>query len=113
MEFIKNKLEDLIIFELSGNVIGGPESAKINLDINKHIEKGEKKFIIDLSKVTIMNSSGLGTLIASLTSIKKSGGELKLVGANEKIANLFLVTKLNTIFELVESIEKATSSFNK
>jgi anti-sigma B factor antagonist len=113
MEFIKKTIKDIIIFELSGNIIGGPESAKINQEINSHLENGEKKFIIDLGKVTIMNSSGLGTLIASLTSIKKSGGELKLAGANEKIANLFIVTKLNTIFELIESVEKATSCFGK
>jgi anti-sigma B factor antagonist len=113
MEFIKKKIKDIVIFELSGNIIGGPDALKINQEIIEYIENGEMRFIIDLGNVTVMNSSGLGTLIASLTSIKKSGGELKLAGANEKIASLFVVTKLNTIFELVGSVEEAVSNFGK
>jgi anti-sigma B factor antagonist len=112
MEFITKKLNNIIIIELSGNIMGGPESTKLNQDIYSFIEKGEKKFIIDLSKVKVMNSSGLGTLIASLTSIKKANGTLRIASANEKIKNLFMVTKLHTIFDQYPDIDSAKENFN-
>lgn len=104
---------EVVVIELGGSVVGGPESTQINQDIYNLIEKGNKRFIIDLCNVNLMNSSGLGTLIASLTSVKKAGGELILASANEKIKNLFLVTKLNSIFEFKENVQDAVTSFNK
>jgi anti-sigma B factor antagonist len=63
MDFITKKINDINVIELSGNIMGGPESTKINQELHSFIEKGESKFIIDLKNVTVMNSSGLGTLI--------------------------------------------------
>ena len=113
MEFITKKIEGIIIIELSGNIMGGPESTKINQELHTYIEKGESKFIIDLKNVTVMNSSGLGTLIASLSSIKKSNGQLKVSAANSKIKNLFVVTRLDTIFEICDDTETAIKSYQK
>ena len=111
MEFTIKKENGINLLELSGNIMGGPESMKINLDIHSLIENGERKFIIDLTQVNLMNSSGLGTLIASLSSIKKVGGILKIASPNEKIKNLFIVTKLNTVFDLKNSVSDAIKDF--
>lgn len=113
MNLKSKKIGSVIVLELDGSILGGPESVEINQNLIKFIGEGSKKFIIDLSQVNVMNSSGLGTLIASLTAIKKNGGELKIAGANSKIQNLFTVTKLNTIFELSESSETALQLFQE
>jgi anti-sigma B factor antagonist len=113
MEFITKKINNIIIIELGGNIMGGPESAKVNQDIYTFIEKGERKFVIDLSKVKVMNSSGLGILIASLTSIKNANGTLKIASANDKIKNLLLVTKLHTIFNQYPDLDSAVKSFDE
>jgi anti-anti-sigma factor len=113
MDLKSKKIDSVIVLELDGNILGGPESVEINKNLIKFIEEGSKRFIIDLSNVNVMNSSGLGTLIASLTVIKKNGGELKIAGANSKIQNLFTVTKLNTIFELSESSQIALQLFQE
>ena len=113
MNLKSTKHDSVIVLELDGNILGGPESVEINQNLVKFIAEGSKRFVIDLSKVSVMNSSGLGTLIASLTAIKKNGGELKIAGANSKIQSLFTVTKLNTIFELSETKESALQLFKE
>ena len=68
---------------------------------------------IDLSKVKWMNSSGLGALMASLTTLRNAGGDLKLANVTKKIESLLLITKLITVFETYESVDRAVASFLK
>jgi len=68
---------------------------------------------IDLSKVKWMNSSGLGALMAGLTTLRNAGGDLKLANVTKKIESLLLITKLITVFETYESVDRAVASFLK
>lgn len=113
MSLNSKQIDSVILLEMDGNILGGPESTEINQSLIKFIEEGFKKFIIDLSQVNIMNSSGLGILIASLSAIKKKNGTLILTGANSKIKNLFNVTKLDTVFILFDTVENALHSINE
>jgi anti-sigma B factor antagonist len=64
------------------------------VELTASLEKGKTNVVIDLSNVSFMNSSGLGTLITAHTSIKNAGGELKICGAGDRIESLLVVTKL-------------------
>jgi anti-sigma B factor antagonist len=108
-----HKVGSVIVMELEGNIIGSPESVEINQNLARYIEEGSLKFVVDLSKVKIMNSSGLGILIAGLTAIKKSNGSLKVAGANDHIQQLFKVTKLDSVFELSDTLEIALKNFSE
>jgi anti-sigma B factor antagonist len=67
--------------------------------------------VIDLHDVKFMNSSGLGMLIGSLTTIRNAGGDLKIARASDKIESLLIVTKLITVFDHHESVDKAVAAF--
>jgi anti-sigma B factor antagonist len=67
--------------------------------------------VIDLGKVDWMNSTGLGLLISGLTTLKKSGGELKLANVTDKIQSLLTITKLVTIFKSFDTVDEAIQSF--
>ena len=58
-----------------------------------------------------MNSSGLGILIGGLTTIRNNQGELKLANVTERIQSLLMITKLMTVFESYDSLDKAVASF--
>lgn len=58
-----------------------------------------------------MNSSGLGILIGSMTTIKNAGGEMKLAAVTEKVQSLFMITKLVTIFDTEDDVETAITNF--
>jgi anti-sigma B factor antagonist len=103
---VKEKYEAVIV-ELKGNVMGGPEAKEFSDLIHKLIDEGKKNIVIDLSGVKFMNSSGLGMLISGYTTVKNGGGKFVIAGATEKINSLLVITKLITIFESYETVEKA------
>jgi len=101
----------VLILEVKGKMMGGPDSQLFQDTIKDQIARGHKRFIFDLAGVDWMNSSGLGILIGALTSIKNAGGDLKLAAVTEKIQSLFLITKLVTIFDSYENTDEALKSF--
>ena len=102
-----------VVVELKGNVMGGPESAELNELLHKFLDSNKKNVIVDLSEVKFMNSSGLGMLIGGLTTMKKANGFYKLANVTDKIESLLVITKLITIFEHYESVDKAIESLPK
>jgi anti-sigma B factor antagonist len=109
---IKEKIEgDVAVLQISGKLMGGPETQELHDHIKGLIADNIKKIVIDLSKVKWMNSSGLGVLMASYTTVKNKGGELKLANVTEKVNNLLMITQLITIFKTFETVERAVASF--
>lgn len=109
---LKTRLQDgILILEVKGKVMGGPDASIFQETIKGELANNHKKFIFHLGEVDWMNSSGLGILIGGLTTIKNAGGELKLAHVTEKIQSLFMITKLVTIFDSYETIEDALKSY--
>ncbi|MFZ0389616.1 MAG: STAS domain-containing protein [Calditrichia bacterium] len=111
MNFSERRIGDIIILDLSGNLMGGPEAVTINDTVNRLLDNGVYKLIINMAEVERINSSGLGILIKALTTFKRNGGELKLARLNPKVENLLVMTKLDTILESFESEEAAINNF--
>ncbi len=99
------------ILEIKGKLMGGPETAEIHNRVKELVANGVTKVIIDLGKVSWMNSTGLGAMMSSLTTVKNAGGDLKITRATEKVKSLFMVTKLITIFDSYDSVEEALEAF--
>ena len=111
MHFNIKEYDDVTVISVKGNLMGGPETVAIHEKVKELIEKDVKKIVIDLSKVKWMNSSGLGTMMGCLTSLKNAGGELRLSGVTEKVKSLFMMTKLITIFDTHDTVEDAVAAF--
>ena len=99
------------VIELKGNVMGGPDAQEFNTLLHKLLDEEKKNVVVNLASVKFMNSSGLGMLISGFTTMKNGGGNLKLANATDKINSLLVITKLITIFENFDSVEKAVESF--
>ncbi len=106
-----NEKYNAVVVELKGNVMGGPDAQEFQDELHKQIDQDKKNIVVDLAGVKFMNSSGLGMLISGYTTVKNGGGNLVLANATEKINSLLVITKLITIFEHFESVEKAVDSF--
>jgi anti-sigma B factor antagonist len=74
--------------------------------VSDSVESGIKTVVIDLEKVRYISSSGLGLLITLLTKMKNAGGELLLTAPSEHVKKLLLITKLNGIFKVFDSIDE-------
>ena len=111
MELEQREQDGVVILELSGKIIGGPDASKVNDQLHELAETGKSQIVADLSQVNWMNSSGLGILISALTTVRNAGGELKVAAATEKIRNLLTITKLTNVIKLYDTIEEAIADF--
>jgi anti-sigma B factor antagonist len=99
------------IVTLEGDlVIGEPEST-FKKTVTRLLEEGRIHLLVDLKGVRFLDSSGLGALVRALTNSQKEGGQTKLVNAGPQIRKLLEMTKLDSVFELHDSLESAVSSF--
>ncbi len=102
--------EGVVILQLSGKIMGGPEAGEINNQINNLIDEGKKKIVIDLNDVEWMNSSGLGILIGAITTLKNNDGQLALINVSDRVENLLRITKLQTLFNMHPDLDAAIAS---
>lgn len=112
MKLKTSEQNGVYLVELSGKIMGGPESAQFH-DAMKHaVSNSIKKVVIDLGGVEWMNSSGIGLLVSAYTTLKNAGSEMKLARTTEKIQSLLVITKLNSVFDSHDSVDSAVKSFN-
>lgn len=102
---------DVIVLRMNGKLMGGPDADAFQKQIKDLVARGKKQLVVDMSQVSWVNSTGLGILIAGYSTVKNAGGVLKLVGVNKRIDQIFMVTKLHTIFETFDEESQALASF--
>jgi anti-sigma B factor antagonist len=102
-----------VILTLKGNVMGGPDGAKLHDTLHELKENGKTNVVVDLSKVKFMNSSGLGMLISAMTTMRNAGGDLRLANVADRIQSLLVITKLITVFKHFDSVDEAAKSFEE
>ncbi len=109
---IKEKLHgDVAVVTFKGNLMGEPDTEHIRDKIYGLLKEDVKKIVFDLSGVRWMSSTGLGTMIAALTSVKTKGGDLRLANVTEKVESLFVITQLVKVFKTYDTVERAVESF--
>jgi len=111
MNLKEKEINGIVVLELSGKVMGGPDANLLSEKLHELVDQQKTKVVADLNKVSWMNSSGLGILIGGLTTMRNNNGDLKLVNVTDRIKSLLIITKLITIFETFDSLEEALASF--
>ncbi|NMM49332.1 STAS domain-containing protein [Marinigracilibium pacificum] len=107
------KLEDeVFVLSFSGDLIGESDGAELIEVIQENIDKGVKLCAIDISGLRYINSSGIGVLITILTKFRNRGGEVVLVNPGDQVKKLLIITKLNNIFQIEDSLEGAKKSLS-
>jgi anti-sigma B factor antagonist len=100
------------IIKMEGSMLGGPEASELNSTLHKLIDNRKKKIVIDLGEVSLMNSSGLGMLIGGVTTMRNAGGNLRIADANDKVAQVFKITKIDKVIDLHETVKAAVDSYS-
>jgi|WetSurMetagenome_2_1015567.scaffolds.fasta_scaffold10868_2 anti-sigma B factor antagonist len=98
---IKINSIDFIIFELTDSEIGLTNLNDLKDEIAKELNIGNLNIAIDLKNVLVINSSGLGILIGCMNRVKTAKGAFKILNPQDKIVNLFKITKLNLVFDII------------
>jgi anti-sigma B factor antagonist len=102
---------DVTVLDLSGKITIGEGSVSLRSAIRRLIEEGKKKILLNLGQVSYVDSSGIGELVSSFTTINREGGQLKIVNLTQKIQDLLAITKLLTVFDVYDDEATALNSF--
>ena len=73
----------------------------------------QEAILLNLDNISYIDSSGIGELVSAFTSVKKSGGELKLLNLTKKVHDLLQITKLYTVFDIKDDEASAIASYAK
>src|SRR5713101_3340269 len=101
----------IALLSLDGDFIGETDRSDLAASIQRVLGSGSRRFVIDLRGVHHINSSGLGSLVSALTTVRRAGGELRLSNANPDVHHLFEMTQLIKVFEFHGSVEQALARY--
>ena len=103
MNFSHEVKNNKLILRLSGDLIGEESGSSVLEVANNAVQQHVRVCVIDISNLRYINSSGIGVLITILTKFRNKGGEVFLMKPSETVQKLLVITKLNAIFQIVQS----------
>ena len=112
MQIEERAAGDIIILDLTGKMTLGEGDEILKDKVNSLILDGRKKIILNLAGVPYIDSSGLGEIVRTYTTVSRQGGSLKLLNLTRRITDLLSITKLLTVFETHDSEDDAVRSFS-
>jgi len=113
MTIITRQVGGVTIVDISGRIVLGEESAALRDLVRDLLSKGHKKILFNLGDVNYIDSSGLGHLVSALTSVRKQEGELKLLNLTNKVHDVMQITRLYTVFDIMDDEAAAVKSFGQ
>jgi len=102
---------DVTVLDMDGRITIGEGSIALRSAIRRLLEEGKKKILLNLAGVGYIDSSGIGELVSSYTTINKGVGQLKLLSLTQKLQDLLTITKLLTVFDVYDTEAEALASY--
>lgn len=99
------------ILDIHGKITIGEGSAEIRNRVRDLLQADRKNILLNLGDVSYVDSSGIGELVSSYTTVTNQGGQLKLLNLTKKLRELLAITKLLTVFDTFDDERKAVESF--
>lgn len=110
MKIHTRKVGDIHVLDISGKITLGAATTALRHTISDLLENGGKKIILNLTDVDYIDSSGVGELVRTYTTVTREGKQLILLNLTSKIKELLVITKLLTVFQVHESEQTAVAS---
>jgi len=106
MNFSHEIKDNKLIIRLSGDLIGEDNGVAVIETVAAALQQKIINCIIDISGLRYINSTGIGVLITVLTKFRNKGGEVYLMKPSESVQKLLVITKLNAIFQIIQTEEE-------
>jgi anti-sigma B factor antagonist len=106
-------MDGIVLLNMRGRIILGSETEAFRSKIKELIAAGHQRLILDLGEITYIDSAGLSSLVASVTSVRKQGGDVILLHLPRGVHQLLQITRLATIFEIHNEVESALQAFRR
>jgi anti-sigma B factor antagonist len=106
MNFSHKIKDNTLVIQLAGDLIGEDNGSRVLEVVTDSIQQNILTAIVDISGLRYINSSGIGVLITMLTKFRNKGGDLYLLKPSESVQKLLVITKLNSIFQIIQSVDE-------
>jgi anti-sigma B factor antagonist len=111
MQIGTRQIGEVTVLDISGRITLGEGNVMLRDIVRDLADKGNKRIILNLGEVNYVDSSGLGELVKTHTTINNKGGELKLTNLNKRISDLLQMTRLSAVFDIQKDEASAINSF--
>ncbi len=111
MQILTRMEGNVKVVKITGELMAGQDSEKLRKVVDESIKSENVNVVVDMEKVTWMNSSGLGMLISALTSLRSSGGDIRLANLSDRIRRPIQITKLDKVFQDFDTVADAVKSY--
>ena len=113
ISLVTRQIASVTIVDINGNIVFGEDRAVLRNLIADLLSKGDKQIVFNLSDVDHIDSSGLSYLVSVYTSVRREGGELKLLNPTKKVQDVLRFTQLNAIFDILDDEAAGLRSFKQ
>ena len=113
LRITSGEVDGMTVLWLDGRIVLGEETGALRDLVKDLMAQGKKKLILNMNNVTLIDSAGLGALVAAYSSTKSGGASLRLCHLGAKFNELLQITKLITLFDVYNTQADAIKSFSK
>jgi anti-anti-sigma factor len=107
MKYALEKQGGVVVISLKSSLEGGPDTFKIKDDVKAELGKGERRFLLNMKNAGFVNSTGIGVIMAVLSSIRDAEGTLKVCGVSDRARRAFVTTGVWQLFDVEDDCEEA------
>lgn len=111
MQVTTRQLGNAIVLDISGRITLGEGNVILREIVRDLADKGQKRIVLNLDKVQYIDSSGVGELVKTHTTLRNQGGQLKLASLNKRVSDLLQMTRLSAVFDIQKDEASAIESF--
>ncbi|SRR5258708_40091236 len=111
MNIAQRQVGNSIVLQILEPRIGADKAAAFKEEVSRHFTEGHVSLVLDLAKVTFIDSSGLGAILGVLKRMPK-GSELAVCGTTESVASMFRLTRMDRVFTICKTVDEAVSALS-
>ena len=103
---------DVPILDFAGRITRNDEYGVLKPRVAQLVAAGQRRLLLNLSEVPYVDSSGVGEVVSAFISVRNAGGALKILGPTERVTELLVIARLDTVFEVFETESAALDNFS-
>jgi len=111
LEIEQRDQEGILILNLKGRLTLGEEDLALRNEITSAEAAGKIRLVLNLAKVTDIDTTGLGTLVSAMAKLRSAGGGLALSNLHPAHMALLVIAKMDTAFKVFKQDQDAVNSF--
>lgn len=112
LHFDKSDRNGVTVLEFKGSIHSGPDCRQLEKEIESIIHAGHNKLVLDLTHLTHIDSSAIGSIVRCISKIKGADGMMRIAGPTGMVEQAFKITQLHKVIEIFPTVAEAVQRFN-